>query len=122
MTALTTFLTVMLISTPDIYNAFGFSCVNNGNISEWYVVGFYLAETVLGAVLWPLDLLSSINSRKQEYAADAFAKEAIGAEPMKTGLIKLYADSLSNPHTHPLLEFCYYGHPTLLHRLEALSK
>ena len=122
MTALTTFLTVMLISTPDIYNAFGFSCVNNGNISEWYVVGFYLAETVLGAVLWPLDLLSSINSRKQEYAADAFAKEAVGAEPMKTGLIKLYADSLSNPHTHPLLEFCYYGHPTLLHRLEALSK
>ena len=66
-------------------------------------------------------VLYAVSCRTQQ-KADAFAKEAIGVEPMKTSLIKLYADSLSNPYTHPLLEFCYYGHPTLLHRLEALSK
>ena len=71
-------------------------------------------EFVLGFVM---NVFSWIN----EYQADAFAASYGLAEPLKSGLIKLSVNSLSNLTPHPLYVKVYYSHPTLLQRIEALN-
>ncbi len=61
-------------------------------------------------------------SRKHEYEADAFAKNAVGsAAPMKAALRKLHQKNLSNLTPHPYYSGFYYSHPTLLEREAALG-
>jgi STE24 endopeptidase len=67
-------------------------------------------------------MLSSILSRKNEYEADAFAKEHYKAKYLKSALIKLSRNNLSNLQPHPAYEFFHYSHPTVLKRLDALNK
>jgi len=60
-------------------------------------------------------------SRKHEYEADAFAKNAMGAAaPMVGALHKLAQKNLSNLTPHPLYSAFYYSHPTVVERERAL--
>jgi STE24 endopeptidase len=60
-------------------------------------------------------------SRKNEYEADAFAKNAMGSTvPMIGALRKLSQKNLSNLTPHPLYSTVYYSHPTLVERERAL--
>jgi len=60
-------------------------------------------------------------SRKHEYEADAFARDALGeAAPLSSALRKMYEKNLSNLTPHPLFSFFHYSHPTLLEREAAL--
>lgn len=65
-------------------------------------------------------LLGNLLSRKNEYEADAFAKETFAAEPLITALKKMSSDHLSNLTPHPAYVFVHYSHPTLLQRIRAL--
>ena len=59
-------------------------------------------------------------SRKFEYQADRFAAVNLGSvEAMKSGLIKLNRENLSNLTPHPLYSFYHYSHPALAERLKA---
>ncbi len=61
-------------------------------------------------------------SRKNEYEADAFAKNAMGSTaPMIGALRKLSQKNLSNLTPHPLYSTVYYSHPTLVERERALQ-
>ena len=61
-------------------------------------------------------------SRRHEYQADAFAKDALGAAaPMAGALRQLAQKNLSNLTPHPLYSTVYYSHPTVLERLRALG-
>lgn len=66
-------------------------------------------------------LLMSLLSRKNEFEADAYAKENFNGEALATALKKLSVDSLSNLFPHPAYVFFHYSHPPLLERLKALS-
>ena len=66
-------------------------------------------------------LLMSIYSRRNEFEADAFAKENYSGAAMASALKKLSVDSLSNLYPHPAYVFFHYSHPPLLKRLQALS-
>ncbi len=75
----------------------------------------------------PIDLVLSFFmqafSRKNEFEADAFARETTGSsEELIAGLKKLSADSLSNLTPHPLHVRLNYSHPPLLERIEALRQ
>lgn len=60
-------------------------------------------------------------SRKHEYEADAFAREAVGgAPPMIGALRQLARKNLSNLTPHRWFSGFYYSHPTLVEREEAL--
>jgi len=60
-------------------------------------------------------------SRKHEYEADAFAREAVGgAQPMIGALRQLARKNLSNLTPHRWFSGFYYSHPTLVEREEAL--
>jgi len=62
-------------------------------------------------------------SRRHEYEADAFARDAIGSPgPMIGALRKLSQKNLSNLTPHPLYSAVYYSHPTLVERERALAR
>lgn len=61
-------------------------------------------------------------SRKHEYEADAFARDALGTpEPLRSALRKLAQKNLSNLTPHPLYSAVHYSHPTLVERERALQ-
>lgn len=97
----------------------------------WLAEAFFFSEDVAGEfvpVLLLFMLLSglltfwlspftSLWSRKHEYEADAFARDAMdSAEPLIRALRKLHKENLSNLTPHPLYSRFYYSHPTLLER------
>jgi STE24 endopeptidase len=67
-------------------------------------------------------LLMSLLSRKNEYEADAYARETYSGAALSSALKRLSVDTLSNLYPHPLYVFFYYSHPTLLQRLRALRE
>jgi STE24 endopeptidase len=66
-------------------------------------------------------LFMTMYSRKNEYEADAYAKEVFDGPVLMQALKKLSVDSLSNLYPHPWYVFFHYSHPPLLKRLEAMS-
>ena len=86
-----------------------------------------LAPTLLlfgllsGLVTFWFSPLLNLLSRRHEYQADAFAREAVGAEPMVMALRKLAQANLSNLTPHPLYSGFYYSHPTTVERERALT-
>ena len=66
-------------------------------------------------------LCMSILSRKNEFEADAYAKETFDGNALSNALKRLSVDSLSNLYPHPAYVFFHYSHPTLLQRLKALK-
>ena len=67
-------------------------------------------------------LFMNMYSRKNEFEADAYAKETFDGTALSNALKRLSVDSLSNLYPHPLYVFFHYSHPPLLKRLEALSE
>lgn len=67
-------------------------------------------------------LLMSMLSRKNEFEADAYAKETFDGNALALALKKLSVDTLSNLYPHPAYVFFHYSHPPLLQRLAALKK
>ena len=60
-------------------------------------------------------------SRKNEFEADAYAKQTFSGEALSTALKKLSVDTLSNLYPHPWYVFFHYSHPPLLSRLKAIT-
>ena len=86
---------------------------------------FHLGLIGFSIVFSPISMLSGILmnyiSRKNEFEADAYAKETFNGEDLSLALKKLSVDSLSNIYPHPLYVFFHYSHPPLIERLRALN-
>ena len=83
---------------------------------------FLLFGLLSGTVTFWFSPLLNLLSRKHEYDADAFAREAVaGAEPMIGALRKLAQKNLSNLTPHPWFSAFFYSHPTLVERERALA-
>ncbi len=67
-------------------------------------------------------LFMSMYSRKNEYEADAYAKETFSGAALASALKKLSVDNLSDLYPHPLYVFFHYSHPPLLQRLAVIEK
>jgi STE24 endopeptidase len=94
--------------------AFGFPA---GEIAP----AFLLFGLLSGVVTFWFSPLTNLLSRKHEYEADAFARDAMGdAGPMVGALRKLAQKNLSNLTPHPWFSGFYYSHPTLVERERAL--
>ncbi|MCW5912968.1 MAG: M48 family metallopeptidase [Cyclobacteriaceae bacterium] len=66
-------------------------------------------------------LFMSMLSRKNEFEADAYARETFDGAALGHALKKLSVDTLSNLFPHPWYVFFHYSHPPLLQRLKALE-
>ena len=104
-------------------------CVNNAALSE--ALGGDRAYFQLGliafAILYsPVNLILGVGmnvwSRSNEYEADAFAARYYEGGYLVSGLKKISVKSLSNLTPHPLYEYIYYSHPSLLKRIDAIKR
>ena len=83
---------------------------------------FLVMSVVSGLFTFWVSPLGSMLSRKHEYEADAFARDAVeGSGPLVSALRKLHVENLSNPLPHPLFAAIYLSHPTLPEREQALN-
>lgn len=106
-----------LSSTVWFTEAFFFS----GTDASEIVPVLLLFMLLSGLLTFWLSPLTSRLSRKHEYEADAFARDAMGSmEPLSRSLRKLHKENLSNLTPHPTYSAFYYSHPTLLEREDSL--
>ena len=95
--------------------AFGFPA---GEIAP----AFLLFGLLSGLVTFWFSPVMNLFSRKHEYEADAFARDAMGgAEAMTGALRKLAQKNLTNLTPHPWFSAFFYSHPTLVEREQALA-
>jgi STE24 endopeptidase len=111
------FLLSLLLPFAPLYRAFGFDAPS-------YHALLVLLTLCSGPFTFFLKPIGAALSRRYEYAADRFARRALGgdAAPLAQALLKLSRDNLSNLHPHPLYSAVYYSHPTLPERIAALEK
>ena len=84
---------------------------------------FLLFGLLAGAVTFWFTPLGNLLSRKYEYEADAFAREAVGGPGAMVGALrKLAQKNLTNLTPHRWFSGFYYSHPTLVEREAALMK
>jgi STE24 endopeptidase len=67
-------------------------------------------------------LFMSMYSRKNEFEADAYAKQTYSGPALASALKKLSVDNLSDLYPHPWYVFFHYSHPPLLRRLEVIER
>lgn len=104
-------------------------CVNNVALSE--ALGgdraYFQMGLIAFAILYsPVNLILGVGmnvwSRSNEYEADAFAARYYEGDYLVSGLKKISVKSLSNLTPHPLYEYIYYSHPSLLKRIDAIKR
>jgi STE24 endopeptidase len=82
------------------------------------IIGFTMLFTPISMIL---GIGMNMISRKNEFEADAFAKETFAGQPLAEALKTLSVNTLSNINPHPWYVFVNYSHPPLLERLEKLE-
>ncbi len=104
-------------------------CVNNVALSEALGgdrVYFQLGLIAFAILYSPVNLILGVGmnvwSRNNEYEADAFAARYYEGDYLVSGLKKISVKSLSNLTPHPLYEYVYYSHPSLLKRIDAIKR
>ena len=109
------FILSFFISKPELSQALGVSAAS-----------FHIGIITFGMLYDPISTILGIGmnvlSRKNEYQADAFAKQKYNGEDLGNALKKLSVKNLSNLTPHPAYVFMSYSHPPLLSRLAALNK
>ena len=106
----------LLLRWQPLYAAFGFRQPSPAAL-------LVLVAFCAGPFTFFLQPFFSLWSRRHEYEADRFAVQGVGsAAGMKSALLRLSRDNLSNLTPHPLYSFFHYSHPTLAERLAALDR
>jgi STE24 endopeptidase len=76
-----------------------------------------------GLVTFWFSPLGHLLSRKHEYEADAFARDAMGGTAAMIGALrKLAQKNLSNLTPHPWFSGFHYSHPTIVERERSLNQ
>ena len=108
-------LSLLLHWTP-LYQAFGFPRPGSAEL-------LVLLAFCSGPFTFFLQPIFTARSRRQEYEADRFAVQGVGsAAGLKSALLRLSRDNLSNLSPHPWYSFFHYSHPTLAERIAALDR
>jgi STE24 endopeptidase len=86
---------------------------------------FQIGVLVFGVLFTPistiLGIFMNMLSRKNEYEADAFARDNYSGEKLSEALIKMSVKHLSNLSPHPADVFVNYSHKPLMARLNAMK-
>ncbi|MBL8992971.1 MAG: M48 family metallopeptidase, partial [Spirochaetia bacterium] len=101
------------------YSAFGFD--KAAATAHSLAPAFLLTALASPAFLYWFTPLSNLFSRKHEYEADAFAREAMGTpDGLIRALHKLAENNLSQLDPDPVYSAFYYSHPALPEREKSL--
>ncbi|NIA23105.1 MAG: M48 family metalloprotease [Proteobacteria bacterium] len=111
------FLTVAwLLSTQSIYTSMGIDKNFYAGLFLLMILFFY----VVGYFVQPFN---SALSRRYEYQADAYSKKLLGSgEGLISAFKKFVVNELSVIEPHPIYEWFYYTHPSLIKRIRRLKE
>lgn len=102
-----------LYNYQEFFIAFGFS-------EKSPAAAIIIFSIIFSPVTYFFSPIFNYFSRKHEFEADNFANQAMTeSESLKTALLKLHKDNLSNLFPHPIYSFFHYSHPPLMERLKA---
>lgn len=105
----------LLVQWPDFYTAFN---ISTPSVHAALVI-FVIASETFTFALTPI---MNYFSRRNEYEADRFSVETtLDKESMKSSLLKLTKENLSNLTPHPVYSFYHYSHPTTVERAKAID-
>lgn len=113
-TGLILFILWKALSIPEISYALG----TDMSWFHLWVIAFWILFTPISIILW---VFGNILSRKNEYEADAYARQNYKADKLVSALKKLSKNNLSNLTPHPAYEFFNYSHPNISKRISALD-
>jgi STE24 endopeptidase len=106
----------LLVRWPPLFAAFGFPAPS-------LHAALALASLGGGVFTFFLSPLQSAFSRRHEYEADRYSvRLARAPAALRSALVKLNGQNLSNLHPHPWYSAWHYSHPTLLERLAAIGR
>lgn len=104
-----------MLPNGNFYEAFALSKVTN-------YAGLVIFSLWFGLIEFYLQPIQTWFSRKNEFAADQFAKSTLGTgTTLADALKKLREKSSVMPIAHPLFSAMYYSHPPMLERIAALQ-
>lgn len=117
------FFVIFLLTRVEWFvEAFGFATAEAGSL-ERTVPALIMFMLLSGVLTYWLSPLFNRLSRKHEYEADAFARDAVKSpEPLIGALRSLHEKNLSNLLPDPLYSAFHYSHPTLLEREKAMRE
>lgn len=105
----------VMLDNKNFYLAFGLTDVSNHG-------GLVVFSLWFGLIEFYLQPLQTWFSRRNEFAADEFAKKTLGTgENLVSALKKLREKSSIMPIAHPLYSAMYYSHPPMLERIKTLN-
>jgi Zn-dependent protease with chaperone function len=89
--------------------------------SQTPAVALLLFATVVPTLFFFLGPISAIRSRKNEFEADAFAAQHVGAEHLISALLKMYRDNASSLTPDPSYSAYHDSHPPAKIRIDHLK-
>nr|CCA18761.1 CAAX prenyl protease 1 putative [Albugo laibachii Nc14]CCA25203.1 CAAX prenyl protease 1 putative [Albugo laibachii Nc14] len=108
----------LCMNDADLFANFGFATK-----SKPVMIGFLLfTQTLWAPVNHVLSFMLTLNTRKNEFQADAFATDLGHAKALQTGLTKISTENLSNMNPDKWYSAYHYDHPPLLERLSAIKQ
>ena len=109
----------MVKDNADMYRSFGYEF---SDTAIPHAVGISLFLTTLWKpVNQVLQFLLTLNTRKNEFQADAFAVNLGHGSKLTSALVKLQIENLSNMNPDRLYSAYHYSHPPLVERLSAIE-
>lgn len=114
-TGMILFILSLMVFNPNLSQALG----GEANAIHLNLLAFGILFSPISEFI---GIFMNILSRKNEYQADAYAKETYKGEALVDALKKLSVHNLSNLTPHPAYVFFHYSHPPLLQRLRALER
>lgn len=92
-----------------------------GMTSQTPAAALLLFATVVPTLFFFLGPISAIRSRKNEFEADAFAAQHVGAEHLISALLKMYRDNASSLTPDPSYSAYHDSHPPAKIRIDHLK-
>ncbi|KJE93739.1 CAAX prenyl protease 1 [Capsaspora owczarzaki ATCC 30864] len=106
----------LFVSYQPLYTSFGFPD------SRPVFIGMFLVfQFVFQPMNTVLQFLMTVLSRRYEFQADAFAAKLGHGGHLRTALVKLQKNNLSDMDPDPLYSMYHYSHPPLVERLNAIG-
>ncbi|ANQ49121.1 M48 family metallopeptidase [Flammeovirga sp. MY04] len=96
-----------------------FKSNTGGYLSPLNLVAFSMLYSPISMIT---GLIVNAFSRKNEFEADAYAKDTSSSSALVEALKKLSVDSLSNLTPHDSYVKMHYSHPPLIQRMEAMEE
>lgn len=108
------FLFSIIIESPAIYESL--------NVKSGFHIGLIIFMILYSPISFLLSILFNYFSRKHEFEADSFAVEHSYGSALINALKSLTSNNLSDLNPYPMFVKVYYSHPSLLQRINNISK